>query len=401
MLYLFIGAATFLTAGAGSYFITKWLQRSALQNGWLDEPHSERKIHRHATPTAGGLGIAGGLAVGIVVLLIAADWAGVTLMLPTWVFWAGALVMLITGFVDDVRGASFKKKFFIQAAVAYALLHSGYGVDVNALVPFHIDPYHATLLTVPITMGWVVGVMNAINFIDGLDGLAGGVVLIGVGALGVSFGLRGEWGMLLTAVATCGALAGFLRHNVHPASIFMGDSGSLLLGYLAAVFPLVAPLNGHPVVNVLIPVVVLGLPILDAVTAIVRRILNHTSIFVPDKDHIHHRLLRNWPEPDAVGGMYLAATWFAVASIIMATVPPLWSYAVCGGTALVAIAWIVWLGYFDDHVPVRAMLPYILRSRPRTSGSPAQRPLSEGRPDEPSQQNGSAPPVRPVEVSDS
>jgi UDP-GlcNAc:undecaprenyl-phosphate GlcNAc-1-phosphate transferase len=400
MLYLFIGAVTFLAAGAGSHFITKWLLQRALQNGWLDEPHSSRKVHQHATPTAGGVGIAGGMAVGLAMLVLAASLAGVSLLLPSWAFWMGAFVMLITGFVDDVKGASFKKKFFIQAAVAYVLLHFGYGVDVNALLPIEIDPYHATLLTVPVTMGWVVGVMNAVNFVDGLDGLAGGVVLIGVAALGISFGLHGEWGMLLTALAVCGALVGFLRHNFYPASIFMGDSGSLLLGYMAAVLPLVAPLNAHPVVNVLIPVVVLGLPILDVITTIMRRLLKRKSIFVPDKDHIHHRLLCNWPEPDAVGGMYFAASWFALAAVIMAVVPPMWSYAVCGATAIVSAAWIVWLGYFDDHVSVRAKFPHVFpASQTPTSRGTAQPMLNDA--NEPSQPNGAPPPVRPAEISDS
>jgi UDP-GlcNAc:undecaprenyl-phosphate GlcNAc-1-phosphate transferase len=145
----------------------------------------------------------------------------------------------------------------------------------------------------------------------------------------------------MTAVVTTGALLGFLRYNFYPATIFMGDSGSLLLGYLAAVFPLVAPLDGHAVVNVLVPVVVLGLPLLDTMTSIARRIVNRQSIFVPDKDHIHHRLLRRFPEPDAVGGMYLASAWFGLAAVLMVVVPPFWAYLTFGTTAVVSVAWVI------------------------------------------------------------
>lgn len=351
MIYWFIGAITFCTTCAFSYVFTRWLQRRAHHNGWLDLPLSERKIHDEATPTAGGLGIAAGMLAGMLVLGLATRMLGASFSLPNSAFWAGAVVMLVVGFVDDLRGASFKKKFFIQSTVAYGLLFFGYGVDVNALLPGAVDTVTATLLTVPLTMAWVVGVMNAVNFIDGLDGLAGGVVLIAVAIFGVIFGIQGEWGLLFTAVAVSGAVLGFLRLNIHPASIFMGDSGSLLLGYVAAVFPLVAPLNTHPVVNVLVPVVVLGLPILDTVTSIVRRKLMRRSIFAPDSDHIHHRMLRRWPEARAVGGMYIAAGWFGVAALLMTIVPPMWAYGVVVMTAVVAAGWVVRLGYFDAHMP--------------------------------------------------
>ncbi|NBB87141.1 MAG: undecaprenyl/decaprenyl-phosphate alpha-N-acetylglucosaminyl 1-phosphate transferase [Bacteroidetes bacterium] len=356
MTYLLIGIAAFFVSGAVSYFITLWIQRRAHRSGWLDEPADTRKIHDEATPTVGGLAIAGGVVGGAAILLLGSTAGGLSFTLPHGVFWAGALIMLVTGFVDDVHGASFKKKFFIQSAVAYGLLHFGYGVDVKAFLPFEVGTYHATLLTVPLTMGWVVGVMNAVNFIDGLDGLAAGVVLIALATFGALFGVQGEWGLLMTAVVSTGALLGFLRYNFYPATIFMGDSGSLLLGYLAAVFPLVAPLDGHAVVNVLVPVVVLGLPLLDTMTSIARRIVNRQSIFVPDKDHIHHRLLRRFPEPDAVGGMYLASAWFGLAAVLMVVVPPFWAYLTFGTTAVVSVAWVVRLGYFDVRMPTAAPL---------------------------------------------
>jgi UDP-GlcNAc:undecaprenyl-phosphate GlcNAc-1-phosphate transferase len=371
MIYLFIGVAAFFVSGAASYLITLWIQRRAHHSGWLDEPADARKIHHEVTPTAGGLGIAGGVAAGVSILFLASTMGGLSFSLPHGVFWAGALIMLVTGFVDDVHGASFKKKFFIQSAVAYGLLHFGYGVDVNAFLPFELGAYHATLLTVPLTMGWVVGVMNAVNFIDGLDGLAAGVVLIVLATFGAIFGVQGEWGLLFTSVVTTGALLGFLRFNFYPASIFMGDSGSLLLGYLAAVFPLTAPLDGHAGVSTLVPVVVLGLPILDTVTSITRRILNRQSIFSADKDHIHHRLLRRLPEPDAVGGMYLVQVWFGLAAVLMVIMPPVWAYLICGMSAVVSVAWVIRLGYFDAHLPRPAAPPLQTPPLESSATSPA------------------------------
>lgn len=380
MIFVLIGIIAFLVAGFVSYGTTHWIERSAARNGWVDEPASTRKIHREPTPTAGGLGIAAGLTAGVGVLLVALNVDGLFFTLPAGVFWLGALVMVVTGFVDDTRTVSFKKKFFIQSAVAYGLLYFGYGIDVEALLPIGLSTYHATLLTVPVTMGWVVGVMNAVNFIDGLDGLAGGVVLIVLATFGAAFGLQGEWGLTLTALVIIGALLGFLRHNFHPASIFMGDSGSLLLGYLAAVFPLLAPMNEQPVINVLIPIAALGLPILDTSTSIVRRTMNHQSIFHADKDHIHHRLLRRFPESEAVRWMYAAAAWFGLTAVLIAIVSPFWSYVLCGTTALVSVAWVVRLGYFDAHMPIRKRTSALPRhsSLQSTSASDAQQEMEEG-----------------------
>lgn len=381
MIFVLIGIVAFLVAGFVSHVMTHWIQRSALRNGWVDEPASTRKIHSAPTPTVGGLGIAAGLTAGVSVLLVALTVDGLFLTLPTGVFWLGALVMVVTGFVDDTRTVSFKKKFFIQSAVAYGLLYFGYGIDVDALLPVDLSSYHATLLTVPVTMGWVVGVMNAVNFIDGLDGLAGGVILVVLATFGAAFGLQGEWGLALTALVIMGALFGFLRHNFHPASIFMGDSGSLLLGYLAAVFPLLAPMSEQPVVNVLIPVAALGLPILDTSTSIVRRVINYQSIFNADKDHIHHRLLRRFPEPKAVMWMYVVATWFGITAVLMVIISPFWAYMLCGTTAIVAVAWVVRLGYFDAHMPIRnRALALLSRSdlQPTSASDMQEQELEEG-----------------------
>jgi UDP-GlcNAc:undecaprenyl-phosphate GlcNAc-1-phosphate transferase len=346
MTIAFVGVTATLLAVFSAHFLTSWIQRQSHRYGWLDDPSNQRKIHEDATPTAGGLGIAGGLALGMMVLVVGLYVSDTPLGVPPLAFWGGAAIMLLIGFRDDVLGASFKKKFFVQSAVAYGLLHAGMGIDVNAISPVPLDPYYAALWSVPLTMVWVVGVMNAVNFVDGLDGLAGGIALFALTAFGVLFALQGQWGFVATAAVAGGAVVGFLRHNMHPASIFMGDSGSLLLGYLAAVFPLIGPFDSDPFVNLLIPAVVVGLPILDTANTIVRRMLGSGSIFKPDKDHIHHRLLKQLNEKRAVGVMYGAACWFGLSAILMAMVPPVWAYGVFAVTLVASIGWVVRLGYF-------------------------------------------------------
>src|SRR5690606_13165394 len=154
-------------------------------------------------------------------------------------FFIGAILTAAVGFYDDVRGVSFKSKFAAQVVIALFLIQAGYRIDLGWLI--QSDPYNEVLYSAALTLLWIVGIMNAVNLIDGLDGLAGGVVLIAFLSLGAIFGLQGEMGLVAIAVVMIGALSAFLAFNFSPASIFMGDTGSLFLGYVVAAFSLSAP----------------------------------------------------------------------------------------------------------------------------------------------------------------
>lgn len=313
----------FLIAFAFTVLLTPIVRRMALRSGWVDRPDGLRKLHARTIPAVGGVAIAGGAAVGLAYLHGVRDLVPFDLAMPPAMLLIGAAVMVAAGFYDDTRGLGFKGKFAIQVFAAYTLLYAGYRVDVSGLPFMGEDPYVHALLSIPLTLLWIVGVINAINLMDGLDGLAAGLVLIAFACLAFVFGFNGQPGLVLTALVMGGALAGFLLYNFNPALIFMGDSGSMFLGYMLATYALEGRGHADPAVALLIPAVALGLPLLDTTLSIVRRAMERRAVFAPDSDHIHHRLSRIWSHRQAVLILYGAAALFGGAAVLMSFLSPL------------------------------------------------------------------------------
>ena len=342
---LVILGTAFALSVATTIALTPLLASLAIHHGWVDAPDSIRKLHAQPVPPVGGIGIFAGFTVGLLyVLAFREDLPFDVPPMPAVLILALA-IMVATGFYDDIKGLGFKGKFLIQLAVAYLLVHAGYKIDVSAL-PFLVDdPYAQALVSIPLTMLWIVGTINAVNLIDGLDGLAGGVVLIAFACLGVIFGINGEVGLIVYALVVAGALFGFLAHNFNPASVFMGDAGSLFLGCLLAVFSLSGTAHTDPILALLIPGVALGLPLIDTALSIVRRVARGTSVFAPDRDHIHHRLSKIWPQWQAVLVLYAAAALFGLAAIVMSVFAPVVGFSVFAITAIASGAGLALLGY--------------------------------------------------------
>ncbi len=274
-----------LLAFAVAVVVTRTVRDLALQRGHVDQP-DERKRHARAVPRLGGIGIATGVLVGLGAATVLGGVA-VADVLPLLV---GAGLLVAVGIWDDLASIGFKRRFVIQTAVAYGLVLAGWHLDLSNLWFFGaLSPFTQAALSLPVTMLWVVGLINAMNLLDGLDGLVAGVATIAFGAMALAHPAD----PLLLALCAVGAAAtlGFLVFNRHPASIFMGDTGSTLLGLLLAVAGLRCA-TGAPTAGALaVPVVVLGLPLLDTVTTMARRIVHGSSPFLPDADHIHHRVL--------------------------------------------------------------------------------------------------------------
>ncbi len=253
--------------------------------------------------------------------------------------------MLGTGLWDDKHGLDPKGKFFLQLIAAYLLLHAGAYLQVAEL-PFVEEGSEIglALYSIPLSIIWVVGVINAVNLIDGLDGLATGVIGIAFLACAALFGVKGELGLMAVGITMACVLLGFLPYNFNPASIFMGDSGSLFLGYLLAGYTLQGSLHSDPVLALLILPVLLGVPVLDTGMAILRRLVSDRTVFAPDRSHIHHRLVEKGSERTAVMTLYLVGAWFGSAAFLMGILPVVWGYALAGGTAAVALVWAWRLG---------------------------------------------------------
>jgi len=228
----------------------------------------------------------------------------------------GAGLILVVGLVDDIRGLSPRWKLAGQLAAALVVTFSG------ARVEFLTNPFDGFLvlgkLAVPVTVLWLVGVTNALNLVDGLDGLAAGTALIASATMAVVAWLEGETTVAFLALALAAAILGFLPYNFHPASIFMGDSGSMFLGLTLASLAVLGLTKSATVISLFIPVLILGIPILDTFFAIVRRFLNRRPIFQPDKGHLHHCLMAyGLTQKQAVLAIYVVNLCLGASAVLL------------------------------------------------------------------------------------
>lgn len=292
-----------LVAASSSLLLTRLVRQVAVRLGAVDQPDA-RKVHKVAIPRLGGVSVV--FAVSLT-LLVAGFLGWIQGEIHEWtpVLLGGAIVFLI-GFYDDVRPLPAGLKFMFQAAAAGMAIWCGARVDTLFALSGH--PFNLGMFAVPLTFLWIVGLTNAFNLIDGLDGLAVGLGLIAALTGATIFFLGGSHSEGLLLLILSGALAGFLFYNFHPATIFLGDSGSQVIGYVFAVTTITGLQKGTTVLSVIVPLLVFGLPIADTLLSIARRAFrlkeSHGShltfkermaltkfIFKPDRDHVHHRLL--------------------------------------------------------------------------------------------------------------
>ena len=283
---------TFLVSLMVSIGLTVVVRNRALAWGWVDQANSSRKVHVRPIPRLGGVAIVAGFFAPLCALFLVDS--GVGLLFRSheelvWGLFCGGAAIAMLGLYDDLQGAGARLKFSIQFAVAIALYMLGFRVEMIAN-PFGPE-VSLGALSLPFTLLWIVGVVNALNLIDGLDGLAGGVAFFGVSTNFILSLVRGDVVMCLLMAALAGAILGFLVFNFNPASIFMGDTGSMFLGFVLAAVSLKTSTKSGTAVAMLVPIMALGLPIMDTMLAIIRRSVLGRPMFSADKEHIHHRLM--------------------------------------------------------------------------------------------------------------
>ncbi len=321
--------------------LTPIVRNHALRYGWVDAPdHGQvggRKLHRSPIPRLGGIAIFLAYGVSFLVLLALPLNAGrlVTVELGLVARLApAALVIFAVGVVDDVWGLPAWQKLVGQLAAAGAA-HAA-GVTLIG-VGGYVLPDWAQL---PLTIAWLVLLTNAINLIDGMDGLATGVGLFAALTMLTSALLVGNIPLAMATVPLAAALLGFLRYNFNPATIFLGDCGSLLIGFLLGCFGLIWSQKSATLLGVTAPLLALAIPLLDVFLAIVRRFLKRQSIFGADRGHIHHRLLdRGLSVRQAALLLYGVALLFAILSLVSSVTQE--SYA---GLILVLFCAVTWIG---------------------------------------------------------
>lgn len=307
MNYIDMMIASFL-ALITTFFVTFAIKKIALKLNVVDIPN-HRKIHTKPTPLLGGLAIFIGFFVGLLYLRPMHD--------HYFVIMLGAIVIIITGILDDKYDLRPVVKFGGQVLAASFLISSGLIIE-RFTFPF-IGVVDLGVFSVIITILWVVGITNAVNFMDGLDGLATGISTIAISTMLIMAIVDMQMFAAYLCVVLIGANIGFLYHNFYPAKIYMGDTGSNFLGYMIAVISILGLFKNIALLGFVIPVVILAVPIFDTLFAIIRRVRNKQSISQPDNKHIHYQLMRvGLTHRQSVLVMYAFSLIFGIIAILFA-----------------------------------------------------------------------------------
>ncbi len=337
----------FVLSMLSAALLTPRVRDLALRMGAVDHALSSRKVHGRPIPRLGGLAIAAAFYApllgmiafqsGVGALFLAQQNLAIGLVI-------GGTAIILLGVYDDLRGAGAGRKFAVQFAVAGLMYALGFRVEILAN-PFG-DPLHIGWFGLPLTLFWIVGIINAMNLIDGLDGLAGGVALVAVAATLIISVQRGNPLMTLFCAALGGSILGFLFYNFNPASIFMGDTGSMFLGFILATTSIQTNQKASTTVAVLVPLALLGVPILDTLLAISRRAMRGRPLFRADRDHIHHRLLAlGLSHRQAVLVLYGVCLLFGATALVLTVANSLLTTLTLATVAVVSFVFLRRLGY--------------------------------------------------------
>lgn len=311
----------FLSAALLSLILVPPLIRLAFRFQFIDAPDA-RKVHVAPIPRIGGLA----MVVGAVVPLLV--WLSLDAQILS--FLLGVAVIALFGAWDDRADLDYRIKFagqFLAAAIPVFL-----GDVVIRVIPFGPEGGLPDVVAYPLTLLFVVGITNAVNLSDGLDGLAGGVALLSLIVIGLLASIGDAQQLLVMALAVCGAIFGFLRYNTHPASIFMGDTGSQFLGFSLGVLAIILVQSANTALSPVLLILILGLPILDTASVMYQRLREGRSPFSPDKNHLHHKLLSSGLHHyEAVTAIYLLQSLFMGAALLLRYESDgllLWTYGV-------------------------------------------------------------------------
>jgi UDP-GlcNAc:undecaprenyl-phosphate/decaprenyl-phosphate GlcNAc-1-phosphate transferase len=306
-----------------SVLITPLIKKFAFLIGATDRPN-RRKVHQRVMPRLGGLAIFISFIIGTL-LLHPISPSSLAILI-------GCMIIVLTGFLDDIMELPARIKLIGQLAAALTAVFLG-DLQVSFInLPFG-GQLQFGLLSIPFTIFWIVGITNAINLIDGLDGLAAGVSSIALITISGMAVIQGNLYVLSVGLIVLAGTLGFLIYNFHPAKIFMGDTGALFLGYIISVLSLLGFKN-VTFISFIIPVIILAVPISDTFFAILRRIIHKKPLGAPDKQHLHHCLLRmGYSHRQSVLLIYAMSAFFGLVAVI-------YSQARIGG-ALVLIVFVV------------------------------------------------------------
>ncbi|WP_373893891.1 glycosyltransferase family 4 protein [Virgibacillus sp. CBA3643] len=297
----------FVISCVTALLVTPLISKLAKKLNVVDKPDNNRKSHKGARPSMGGLAIFIGAAAGFMYLEPVDEQMNAIVI--------GACIMVITGLLDDMFEIRALYKLAGQIAAALVVVSSGLVIE-KMTIPFAGTVYMDNFGII-LTILWIVAASNAINLIDGLDGLAAGVSAIGLSSILVMAFIDYRLVVVYLSVILIGSCIGFLFHNFHPAKIFMGDTGALFLGYSIAIVAMLGLFKNVAFFSFIVPIIVIAVPVFDTILAIIRRAINHQGIATADKQHIHYQLMHmGYSHRGSVLIIYAFSVFFGLMAII-------------------------------------------------------------------------------------
>ena len=323
-----------------SLIIVPFVAKLAIKIGAVDKPN-ERKVHTKIMPRMGGLAI---YLSFFAVLFLSHEMTMQHIGLLT-----GGTVLVLVGIIDDKTDMPAKIKLLGQIFAACIVVAAGVRVEfMTNFILGGVFPLY--IFSVPFTVLWIVAITNAVNLIDGLDGLAAGTSIIAAATMAISGYATGQTEMASMALILIGASLGFLKYNFHPAKIFMGDTGSMFLGYNLSVLAIMGFTKSFTVLSLVTPILVLAIPILDTLFAIIRRKMNNKPIFKPDKNHLHHCLLNyGFSHRNTVLIIYAVSAVLALCGLIMTYLNPAQGMCLLVVISVIIIYGAMKLGVIGKH----------------------------------------------------
>jgi UDP-GlcNAc:undecaprenyl-phosphate GlcNAc-1-phosphate transferase len=327
----------FLTSITLAFVLTPLVRLLSLKMNWMDKPNW-RKMNKAPMPLLGGIAIFLGFIASIVIFINHEPFTAESRRLGGILL--GSFIIVLTGVLDDIKGLTAVKKLLFQIAAAVTVYCFGFTI-LKISSPLGGSFYVPDIVSMGLTVFWIVGFTNAVNLLDGLDGLSSGVVAIISGSLFFAALKANNPVMALLSVSICASSLGFLPYNFYPAKIFMGDSGSLLLGFILSIISIEGAYKSATLTTVLVPVTAMAIPFLDTGLAIIRRVLSGKGIMKADKEHIHHRLLfREGSQKKAVLTLYSLTLSFGLIAIALSGMNGIWSYSAIAVTILLTLRWL-------------------------------------------------------------
>ncbi|MEG1241989.1 MAG: MraY family glycosyltransferase [Oscillospiraceae bacterium] len=378
---------TIAVAFVVSFAATPIVKAFAQKVGAMDVPGEVRRVHDHPIPRMGGLAIFLGFLLSVLLFAdITRQMQGILL---------GAVIIVATGAVDDLISLKAWVKLLLQILAAVVAVLHGVIIEVimNPIVWSASDYLSLGWLQIPLTILWIVGITNSVNLIDGLDGLAAGVSSISSLTMLVIALVVADGNVAVVMAALMGACVGFLPYNLNPAKIFMGDTGSLLLGYILATMSVLGLFKFYAVVSFAVPLLALAIPLFDTIFAFCRRLLKGQNPMHPDRGHFHHRLLdMGLSQKQAVAVLYSISAILGLAAVVITTGGELKALILILGFCICAALWVfVYKELHKTHVSEES-LPEESKTQ-----SPEETPANKCSEASPADENTEASPIQEKE----